>query len=252
MVLGEAYRKDYLLLRSRPCPPGSAAALACIYVSARDRPEAAATLAALESSRREDPLEAARWLDIPACCAAAFAADFHRSRQDQDTLNDDACRRLIAARTDGSAPWWSNPLSDHELLGFYPCQPDCPAAATRAQRNLELLRRTQPPEADRADRRLRRAVLYLRLPFFAVVQGHTSPCGGLLVEDLRVNRFADPVVAAAQALLAAHLRARIPRGSILAPTALGIEVRGATATTKLEASHASDAPLLVGWQDAGR
>ena len=200
VTLSSTYRKDYLLLRSRPCPATDREAMVSIYCS---RGDMGRELSQLETASREDSQRAATLLEIPQCCAAAFAADFDTARRDQDTVNDDACRRVLAT-TSPSLPgaWQCNPLADTELLGFYPCSCQCPSALQRAE---QVLSRLDTAQQQHARQTLRRPALYFRLPFFATMQG-TWQDDVLRFTDFGINAFGHPLARTAQALLAAHLQ----------------------------------------------
>ncbi|MBM4344406.1 MAG: hypothetical protein FJ100_13640 [Deltaproteobacteria bacterium] len=191
------YRKDYLLLRSRPAAAADPRALVTLYCSRDDR---ARELWRMEANQREDPRRAGRLLEIPPCCIDAFAADCERSRRDQDALNDDACRRVLATATaDAPGDWRLNPMANAELIGFYPCSARCPAAVERAQAVLAAM---PTAAAQAAERQLRRPVLYYRLPFFATFTDRWL--GGVLQpDDCAVNAMPDAAARTAQALFAA-------------------------------------------------
>ncbi len=246
VLIGEAYRKDYLLLRSDPCSPDDPNALVCVFVSAGDQ---AAELAKLENTAREDAQAAGQLLGFPKCCVDAFCADFERSRVDQDTINDDAVRRMLAeAAPPTFAPWKLNPLADGELLGFFPCRANCPEALQRADRVIAAMEGLRPDELERIHRRLNRPALFWRLPFFAVARGvWRGPV--LYLRELRVNAFADREVRAAQALLAAHLTSWLQPGcGISVEDGQLVRWRGDRRDGRLAANPGS-APLLCGWRD---
>lgn len=200
---GSPYRRDDLLLRSVPCRPDHPDALICLYASRDGSGEA---LRELERSRREDMLGAAQLLSIPTCCAQAFAATFAHARGDQDDLNDAAARRLLQtgpADRNGVASALVNPLSDRELLGFYPCKLDCQAALNRARQVQQVL------PADQSDlHELALPVLFWRLPFFVVMQPAAAhqqlPLGRFTWQRWWVNAFADATARRAQLLFAAQ------------------------------------------------
>lgn len=204
--ISRPYRKDYLLLRSAPTHDRDPRALATVYAS---RDGAAKALHRLEAAGQEDPRRAGALLEIPSCCVAAFAEDFERARRDQDTLNDDACRRLLqGAAAENPGDFRLNPLSNWELLGFYPCSPRCQAAIARADAVLAAL---DPVDAARARQVLRRPAVYLRLPFFWVdcASDAASP-------QWRANSFDDPLARTVQALFAAHLGEGPPLAALAA------------------------------------
>lgn len=256
VTLGTAYRKDYLLLRSQPCGPADPQALVCVYAG---DPGAIDALRRCEALAREDAEAAGAILAIPQCCARAFAADFAAARADQDALNDDAARRLLAQATLGDpGPWPLNPLADNELLGYYPCSLACAASLRRAEAVWSALRASDPQHAAAARRRLPRPILWWRMPFFAVFEPAALPGGGddrrdaaapiLRYRRWRFNAFADPLARAAQGLLAAHLAPWLTRGDGLAADATGLSLyRGAERILRLD-SAAGAAPLLAAWQ----
>lgn len=201
-----AYLKDGLLLRSRPCATNHPDALQTIYAS---RGDASLALQRLEEADPEDIRGAGALLGIPACCAAAFADDFDRSRSDQDTLNDDACIRMLytaAAGTDAAAMC---PLSDAELLGFYPCRVDCPQARARAAVVLHALDVHQPGSADATLASLAGTYLFWRLPFFARLPGGTDDDGWTSTDGFEINLFGHRSVRAAQLRFASLLSAAL-------------------------------------------
>ena len=241
--LGTAYRKDYLLLRSRPCAATDPAALVTVYCGRGDLP---AQLRALEGSDREAIARAGALLAIPPCCSAAFAADFERSRQDQDTVNDDACHRVVhSARADQGASWTMNPLADRELLGFYPCSCQCPQALLRAQHVRAALPAEQAALAKQA---LLRPTLYFRLPFFLTFIGQWDG-DALHFTAAQVNGFGHPLARTAQALLAAHLLPWLAEGDALRLHGSTLQLwRGTKEIQKLALPHAGSA-VLSRWTD---
>lgn len=244
------YRKDYLLLRSRPVPAGSPGAdqLVALYAS---RTDAGARLRDLEMRQREDIAGAGQLLGFPACCVQAFAHDFEASRRDQDTVNDDATRRLLtSAGRDGA--WHAgepglNPLSDLELLGFYPCRLDCPHALALAHRNVAALLHARPHLRPTLEDRLARAVLFWRLPFFATLQGRFDG-DALIVSHVHVNAFPDANVRRIQAFFAAHLGGWLAGGERVVATAQGVEVREGTRLVRVVPRDPDLAPLAVRWR----
>jgi hypothetical protein len=253
--LGKAYRKDYLLLRSQPCSPGDAQALVCVYAGAA---EAIAALRGAEADAREDAVAAGKILAIPDCCASAFAADFAASRADQDALNDDATRRLLAqANATSPGPWQLNPLSDSELLGYYPCSLGCAPSLARAAGVWSALQASDPVHARMATLRLPRPVLWWRMPFFAVLQpsppqahpADFTAAGSPIVryQHFRFNAFADPVARAIQGLLAAHLSPWLDRGDGLSADPGGLSIFcGQEQILRLPSADGM-APLLTVW-----
>lgn len=263
--IGETYRKDYLALRSTPCDPADPEALVCLYAG---QPHAVAELRSTEASAREDAQTAGRILAIPDCCAQAFAADFARSRQDQDALNDDATRRLLRSATpQNPGPWQLNPLADAELLGYYPCSLRCEASRHRAAAVLDQLRQGDPTAAAAAATRLSRPNLFWRLPFFAVVDGQWQPASRdgasadhidpldhppvLRYRAIRFNVFADPLTRSIQGLLAAHLMPQLLRGDGLSATDQGLTISRAGRVIARFPTTAEMAPVLTAWATTG-
>ncbi len=234
-VVSALYRKDYLLLRTRPAAPGDVDPLITLYCSVDD---SARELWRMEANQREDPRRAGRLLQIPPCCIDAFARDCDRARHDQDTLNDDACRRVLATATPSDpGDWRLNPLANDELLGFYPCTARCPAAAQRAGQVLAALPTEQ---AQRAERQLRRPALYFRLPFFATF----ADCwqgDHLVVDDCAVNALPDRATRTAQALFATALQTEL----LQAPTLHNDRLPYAAGHSDVESAAP---PLLCRWQ----
>ena len=178
LVVSSPYAKDYLLLRSRPAGASDPAALVTIYAS---RDGSASALHQLEQSDPFDVKGAAALLSIPLCCAEAFDTDMRRSRADEDTVNDDACLRVLRSVPAGTGHPALDPLADAELLGFYPCSLRCSAAIQRAEAVFAALRRLDPEAAASARSLLGAPVWFLRLPFWARE----------LDGNLRVNAFPD-------------------------------------------------------------
>jgi len=237
------YRKDDLLLRSRPCAADHKDALVALYCS---RGDGAQRLRRVEGTAREDVLSAAALLDIPSCCATAFADDFARARVDQDTVNDDACRRVLAtAAPPGLGDWRLNPLGNRELLGFYPCACDCRAARQRASRVLAAL---DAADRDRARADLARHALYFRLPFFATMVGSWRD-DRLHFGDFAVNGFDSPLVRTAQALLAAHLGGWIEGGDALSAHGGVLRLWRGDREIAVLAPTDGAGPLLCGFRD---
>lgn len=190
--LSAPYRKDYLLLRSRPTERADKQALVSIY-AARD--DAGEQLHALERANPADIRGAGALLGFPTCCIEAFAADFERSRSDQDTVNDDACARLLASVPNGTGHPALDPFSDRELLGFYPCRLDCEAAIAFARANAQALMTSSPRDAADAQAALGRPIRFWRLPFFVRFSADRT----------HINRFPDRTVAAIQAQFGRHI-----------------------------------------------
>lgn len=216
VVVGPQYFKDYLLLRSSPADRTASdrrtRALVCIYAS---RDDSARKLMELEQSDRENVFETGKLLGFPSCCIEAFAADFERSRNDQDALNDEACRRLAAtATTDRPGHPALNPLSNHELLGFYACDMRCEAATAYARRTAAALARVRRQHLVDAQRRLGRPCLFWRLPFFINFEGEAQ-ADEIRYRKATVNVFPDAEVGQIQRLFASHLMPAISRGDRL-------------------------------------
>ncbi len=208
----EIFVKDYLLLRSKS-PDGSGEPLVNLYVGRDDR---ALALQQLELSDRENAAACGALLGFPPCCTKAFAADFARSRQDQDTLNDDACARVLAtASLDKPGHPALNPLSHLELIGFYPCSLRCRAATAAARRTARALAVERPALVPELKLRLQRAVLFWRMPFFVTFDRSSLIDGLLCYHGARVNAFADPIVRRVQALFAAQILPKLALGDAL-------------------------------------
>ncbi len=175
VAVGGPYRKDGLLLRSAPCRRGDPDAMRVVYASRGDEGE---RLRRIEQSAPDDVRAAGELLGFPPCCVEAFAADVARSRDADDALNDDACLRVLA-----TAPWNMpgdarlNPLSDLELLGFYPCTSRCSAAVAFADRVLAALSEDEPALAASLPEALAADVLFYRIPFFALAAPARPPQG---------------------------------------------------------------------------
>jgi hypothetical protein len=245
------YRKDYLLLRSRPVQPGMPPhdQLVALYAS---RTDAGARLRLLESTRREDVAGAGELLGFPPCCVAAFAQDFETSRRDQDTLNDDATRRLLTSAGRQDEGWHTgeaalNPLSDLELLGFYPCRLDCPRALAQARRNVLALLQSRPQLEVPVRERLARAVLFWRLPFFAALEGQFEG-DALILTRVLVNAFADSQVRRIQGFFAAQLSGWLAGGDRIAVTSEGVEVRAGDRFLRRFPADPLLPPLAVRWK----
>ena len=196
------YLKDGLLLRSHPCAPTHPQALQTIYAS---RSDASRALQRLEDADPEDIRGAGALLGIPDCCAEAFALDFEQSRTDQDTLNDDACIRLLRTATAERSDARMCPLSDLELLGFYPCRVDCDHAHARANLVLQALERHAAGRASTTIQALGGSYLFWRLPFFARLPAPATADGWTPTAGFEVNLFAHRSVRAVQLRFAAHL-----------------------------------------------
>lgn len=240
----DVFVKDYLLLRSKP-PDTSGEPLVNLYVG---RDERALALQRLELRDRENAADCGALLGFPPCCTAAFAADFARSRQDQDTLNDDACARVLQTAS-LSRPGHPalNPLSHLELIGFYPCSLRCRAAVASARRTAKALATERPTLVPEISLRLQRAVLFWRLPFF-VTFDRSSLVGGLLrFQGARVNAFADPVVRRAQALFAAQILPKLALGDGLRLQANALEIYAGRKKVHEIAVLSERPPILSRW-----
>jgi hypothetical protein len=192
------YTKDYFLLRSSPTKASNPTALVTIYAS---RSAAGQQLHDLERSHPADVYRSGELLSIPACCVEAFAADAKRSRADQDTVNDDACKRLLRSVPNGTGHPALDPLSDLELLGFYPCSLTCEAAVSRAREVYRALLQVSPQSAAGVRLRLGRPTLFFRLPFFAHIVEQTNDDRALCV----VNCLPGKTVRSAQRLFGTAL-----------------------------------------------
>jgi|GEM_PF-2447399 len=197
LTVTDPYTKDYFNLKTRHLGLGpvaqAASPLVTIYAS---RSDAGERLARLERDHPKDVLGAATLLGIPLCCARAFHDAATEARSDQDAPNDDAVRRFVAAGQGSPFPHLTNPLHDHELLGFFPCRPTCSAALDRAERVRALLAARFPQVHASLPDVLGAPILFFRTPFFARLPRQT---GG----STRVNAFVDPLARRAQRLFAA-------------------------------------------------
>ncbi len=216
LVVGPQYQKDYLALRSQPLERGAsdrmAKALVCIYAS---RDDSARRLLEIEERDPANIHDTGALLGFPQCCIDAFAADFERCRDDQDDINDEACRRLAAtASVDNPGHPALNPLSNHELLGFYPCDMHCEAAIAYATRTATALARVRPQHLGEVRRQLERPCLFWRLPFFVHFEGRFDG-DRLRYQRATVNVFPDAEVADIQRLFASHLLPWLDRGDAL-------------------------------------
>ncbi len=254
------YAKDYLILRSKRSTAGVPRdqQLVCIYASRGDQGR---QLRALEQSRREDAGAAGKLLGFPHCCVQAFVADFAHSRQDQDTVNDDACRRAL---TQGPTPQaLLNPLSDLELASYYPCRLDCAEALKQARRNRRALLATAPKYSEILELTLSRPVLYWRLPLFAALDGAWLPGPDrnqlsinsmdspiFRLDRVWVNAFADAEARAVQLFFTAHLSDLIGDGDGLQAQDDGVHVLKGPTTTRVFPKQAETPALLIGWSKA--
>jgi hypothetical protein len=203
LVRSEPYVKDGLLLRSERPVPGREW-LVTIYASRDDR---ASRLAALEAASPDDARGAGRLLGFPECCIDAFIDDMQRSREDQDTVNDDACRRVLETANPGHALLC--PLSNLELIGFYPCHTRCPEALALAERNLMALEQQRPGSAAATRRRLAGSYLFYRLPFFVRLPHPPDADGWVATEGWCANVFPHQPAATVQRRFAAQLAATV-------------------------------------------
>lgn len=201
LIRSEPYAKDGLMLRTHPVGPDEEA-LVTIYAGRDERVDA---LAAVEQRAPDDARSAGALLGFPPCCVEAFCADMERSRVDEDTVNDDSCIRILQTAKPGRAVL--NPLSNFDLLGFYPCSAQCDAATAIAERNLEALERQRPGSAARARERLTGTYLFFRLPFFAKVPNLPAEDGSLSLDGMLVNVFPHEPAATIQRRFAALLTA---------------------------------------------
>lgn len=198
LIPSAPYTKDYLLLRSAPADATHPAALITIYAS---RTDAGRRLYDLERSDPTDVYGAGELLEIPECCVNAFAVDAARSRVDQDTINDDACKRVLTSVPNGTGHPALDPLSDLELLGFYPCTLLCKAAIARAELVGRALAQLAPSTATKASEQLGRSTLFFRLPFFARLSDGATASEEVAV----VNALPDKTVRQIQTLFAQSL-----------------------------------------------
>ena len=217
--VGAPYYKDYLMLRSRKTGLLGEMPMTFLYAS---RDDAGERLRALERSRPDAIVEAGDLLGFPPCCARWFADVFERSRHEQDTVNDDAVYALLRATMARPGLAGLDPLSDLDLLAFYPCGPTCAAAAAFAERTLVALERSAPASAAKARADLGAPVLFWRIPFFLVFDGepadeaHTpGPGPGIRYRHAHLHIFPDPVVSRIQRLFGGSVLAAIDAGDLV-------------------------------------
>ncbi|MCO4761598.1 MAG: hypothetical protein KC502_08850 [Myxococcales bacterium] len=202
MTLGRPYYKDYLLMSSRPDRLPGESQLTTLYAS---RTGAGRALMELERSEPEAIEDAGDLLDFPSCCSHTFSHIFQRSRQDQDTVNDDAVRALLEQTMISPGDAALDPLSDLDLLAFYPCQPNCNAALSIARTTHTALQRSAPKIAAQASRDLGSPVLFWRMPFFIRFDGDVIPAAqtpgngpGVGYKSSYLHVFPDPSVSRIQ------------------------------------------------------
>ena len=216
------FSKDYLLLRTRPGTPSPQEALVTLYVSRGDQGER------LREVEVRDPfaaVESGTLLGFPSCCTQAFAEVFGASRDDQDTVNDDATRQVVSQApptSPGNA--WLNPLCDFEPIGFYACSPTCPNALDLARRSVNALSHRRPDLMPRMQAALTAPTLLWRLPFFLVFEGQADG-EGVSYTRVHANAFPDPVVRRVQSVFAAAVLPTLRRGNWLAVRSDHLEVR---------------------------
>ena len=251
LVVGPQYQKDYLALRSQPLERGAgdrlAKALVCIYAS---RDDSCRRLLELEERDPANIHATGELLGFPSCCIDAFAADFQRCRDEQDDINDEACRRLAATASHGRLGLPAlNPLSNHELLGFYPCDMRCEAALAYARRSAAALARVRPQHLSDVREQLGRSCLFWRLPFFVHFDGEVEG-GRLRYRSARVNVFPDQEVADIQRLFASHLLPWLSQGDTLEVSADVLRVASGATTLREWSLAGGVAPVLTaleGW-----
>ena len=250
--VGAPYYRDYLMLRSRKTGLAGETPMTFLYAS---RDGAGAELQALERDRPEAIVEAGGLLGFPPCCANAFADVFERSRHEQDTVNDDAVYDLLRAtmRVPGLAVL--DPLSDLDLLAFYPCGPACAAAAAFASRTLAALERSAPAMAAKARTDLGAPVLFWRMPFFLVFDGepvddaHTpGPGPGIRYRNARLHVFPDPAVGRIQRLFGGLVLPAIDTGDLLQINGADVVVYAANKEVARLRGGGERPPVLGLWQ----
>lgn len=218
----ETFTKDYLLMRTQPARSTDSAAMMNLYVS---RGQQGADLQALERERPEACEESGALLGFPPCCTQAFAQDFRRSREDQDTVNDDATRRLVDQATpQNPGHAWLNPLSDLEPIGCYACTPHCENALNLANKSVKALENRRPDLLPLMQTWLTAPTLVWRLPFFLIFEGHAQG-EGIAYTRVRANAFPDPLVRRVQALFAAALIPVLAQGNWLAVRENHLEIQ---------------------------
>mgnify|MGYP002630999734 CR=1 FL=1 len=241
LVLTAPYLKDYLMLRTRPARHADPGATVTIYAS---RDDSAQQLADLEANDREAIAEAGSLLGYPPCCVAAFEADFVRSRAHQDTLNDDATLRLLRSVSHAPGHPALNPLSDLELLSFYPCSLRCEAAIERAREVAAAIGQSQPNLVAPIREALQRPVLFWRLPFFATFDGEVFD-DELRYRSFAVNAFPNRLVRRIQSLLAAHLVALLSGGDRLRIVDGSVVIFSGDRELRRLPSSTGDGPVLL-------
>ena len=138
----------------------------------------------------------------------------------------------------------TNPLSDLELLAYYPCRLDCPASLERARAVAGALAQARPGVLPQIRQALSAPTLFWRLPFFATLEGRWQG-GEFELDGLTVNAFPEPAARAVQGLWARHLAGLLSPGTRLArvgPQWLALTPDGA----HLPLGEA----LLIDWQQA--
>lgn len=191
------YFKDRLLLRTRRTGSRDEGPLVTVYASRGDE---GLKLQRLERDSRDAIVDAGALLGFPPCCVQAFAATFERARRDQDTINDDAVRALLAATSDIPGRQALDPLHDLDLLAFYPCGPRCDAAMRFAARTYDALTAARPETAARARAELGDATLFWRLPFYVVLHNARGAGAGVRYDGASLHTFPDGEVARIQRL----------------------------------------------------
>lgn len=246
LVRGPQYYKDYLTLRSRRAPLRGEVPMTFIYAS---RDDAGERLRTLEHDHPDAIEKAGELLGFPACCSAAFARTFAISRNDQDALNDDAVYALLQATMQTPGMKELDPLSDLDLLAFYPCTPRCAHAAAFADRTLAALQQSAPVQAAEAISTLGAPILYWRMPFFIVFDGEAIAGAPATIHyrHARVHVFPDPAVARLQRLFAGLILPLLDRGDQLTMEAGDVVIRAQGAEVGRLRRQGDRSPVLGVW-----
>jgi hypothetical protein len=146
--------------------PGGAANRYLVAAS-RGR-EAEAVLEAEGDRSSEGARRVGILLGYPPCCVERFVALERSPEAERDGINEAALRALL----DGSPVHWSlHPLCSEALVGFLPCDGQCPRALDFARRVFEAVEHEDPPGALVLRGKLLRPMLVLRVGLFWVFDG---------------------------------------------------------------------------------
>ncbi|HAN30055.1 MAG TPA: hypothetical protein DCQ06_00520, partial [Myxococcales bacterium] len=246
LIVSKPYFKDRLILRTRKQGTADEGPLVTIYAS---RGEQGARLQQIERTAKQDVRGCGQLLGFPSCCVEAFETNMLAAQGDQDAVNDDAIRALLSQTQDTPGHRLLDPLSDHEMLAFYPCNVRCEAAIEVAKRNLKALKLTAPSAANRAQQLLGRPVLFWRTPFFIVFDPEAifEPDGRLHYRWARVHVFDDIEVSRLQRLFGAMVLPALGKGDRVDLQAHRIRIwRGAEQIDEI-VGHQELAPILARW-----